>query len=230
MDAELATLAEDTMAYLLPSPSFTPLERDGYVYVAGPRAGWVVRIRRVDIDAVRAEAQERGAARVEWWLGPSSPPTAEAELLAAGFARDEVPTLTGMTCAEAPPAVPDVEIRPATPDEVTATEQAVWGGEPSPPPAPNDVEHHFAALVEDQLAGTARAVDTPEAVALMGGVVLPAFRRRGVYRALVRARWDHAVARGTPVLVVQAGDMSAPVLDGLGFVRHCELRLYVDAR
>jgi DNA-directed RNA polymerase subunit N (RpoN/RPB10) len=45
----------------------------------------------------------------------------------------------------------------------------------------------------------------------------------------VHARWDHAVARGTPCLVVQAGSLSAPVLDGLGFRRHCELRLLVDA-
>ncbi|HEV2590911.1 MAG TPA: GNAT family N-acetyltransferase [Gaiellaceae bacterium] len=226
MTPTLGQLAEDTMAYLLPSPSFTPHQRDGYVYVAGPRAGWVVAIRRVDIEAVRAEA----VGRTEWWLGPSAPPDAEAQLVAAGFVRDEVPTLTGMTCATPPPDVPGVEVRTATPAEVAATEQAVWGSEPSPPPAPNDVEHHFAALIGGELVGTARAVDTATAVALMGGVVLPEARRRGVYRALVRARWEHAVARGTPTLVVQAGEMSAPVLDGLGFTRHCELRLWVDVR
>jgi hypothetical protein len=49
-----------------------------------------------------------------------------------------------------------------------------------------------------------------------------------MYRALVRARWDHAVARGTPLLVVQAGPMSAPVLDGLGFERHGQIRLFAD--
>jgi hypothetical protein len=36
------------------------------------------------------------------------------------------------------------------------------------------------------------------------------------------------VARGTPLLVVQAGRMSAPVLDSLGFVRHGEIRLFAD--
>jgi hypothetical protein len=30
------------------------------------------------------------------------------------------------------------------------------------------------------------------------------------------------------VLVVQAGPMSAPVLDALGFVRHGEIQLYCD--
>jgi GNAT superfamily N-acetyltransferase len=58
--------------------------------------------------------------------------------------------------------------------------------------------------------------------------VLPEARGRGIYRALVRARWDHAAARETPLLVVQAGRMSAPVLDSLGFVRHGEIRLFAD--
>jgi GNAT superfamily N-acetyltransferase len=65
-------------------------------------------------------------------------------------------------------------------------------------------------------------------VALMGGDVLPSARRRGVYRALVHARWEHAVARGTPLLVVQAGHMSEPVLKGLGFRAHGVLELFVD--
>jgi GNAT superfamily N-acetyltransferase len=65
-------------------------------------------------------------------------------------------------------------------------------------------------------------------VALMGGAVMPSARRRGVYRALVHARWQHAVARGTPLLVVQAGHMSEPVLAGLGFRSHGVLRLLVD--
>ena len=62
----------------------------------------------------------------------------------------------------------------------------------------------------------------------MGGAVLPEARGRGVYRALVRARWDHAVERADTPLVVQAGAMSAPVLAGLGFERHGEIRLFVD--
>ena len=62
----------------------------------------------------------------------------------------------------------------------------------------------------------------------MGGDVAPSARRRGVYRALVHARWEHAVARGTPLLVVQAGRMSAPVLTGLGFQSHGMLQLFVD--
>jgi hypothetical protein len=43
-------------------------------------------------------------------------------------------------------------------------------------------------------------------------------RGRGVYRALVRARWDAAVAHDTHALTVTAGRMSRPILERLGFV------------
>jgi predicted N-acetyltransferase YhbS len=86
----------------------------------------------------------------------------------------------------------------------------------------------LAAEIDGRIAGIGRAVDFDAGVALMGGAVLPELRGRGAYRALVRARWDHAVARGTPLLVVQAGAMSAPVLGRLGFVPHATLKLYVD--
>ena len=76
--------------------------------------------------------------------------------------------------------------------------------------------------------GFGRAIDMAEGAALMGGAVLPSARGRGVYRALVHARWEHAAGRGTPLLVVQAGRMSAPILAGLGFESHGEIRLYAD--
>ncbi len=90
------------------------------------------------------------------------------------------------------------------------------------------VVHHYAAFLDDQLVGFGRAIDMETAVGLFGGAVLPEARGHGVYRALVRARWEHAVARGTPLLVVQAGDMSAPVLSGLGFQSHGRIQLLVD--
>jgi len=50
-----------------------------------------------------------------------------------------------------------------------------------------------------------------------GGGTRPEHRGRGAYRALVRARWDAAVERGTPILTVGAGAMSRPILERLGF-------------
>jgi hypothetical protein len=58
--------------------------------------------------------------------------------------------------------------------------------------------------------------------------VLPEARGHGCYRALVRARWDDGVARGTPALVVQAGAMSQPILEGLGFEPVATMHVLVD--
>ena len=66
------------------------------------------------------------------------------------------------------------------------------------------------------------------AVSLFGGATLPEARGRGAYRALVAARWEDAVARGTPVLVTQAGRMSQPILAQLGFRAVCEIRILLD--
>jgi GNAT superfamily N-acetyltransferase len=62
-----------------------------------------------------------------------------------------------------------------------------------------------------------------------GGVTLPAFRGRGIYRALVRARWDDAVRLGAGALVVNAMvDTSYPILARLGFRAVGRIRLLAD--
>jgi GNAT superfamily N-acetyltransferase len=64
---------------------------------------------------------------------------------------------------------------------------------------------------------------------LAGGVTLPAFRGRGIYRALVRARWDDAVRLGAGALVVIANvDTSYPILERLGFQAAGRVRLLAD--
>jgi len=54
---------------------------------------------------------------------------------------------------------------------------------------------------------------------LFGGSSLPEHRGRGHYRALVAARARHALAHGARALTVDAGPMSAPILERLGFER-----------
>jgi len=223
-----AELAEDTLAYLLPSPMFRPAARDGYVYVEGAAAAWVARVRRVDVAAVRTEARATGARRVEWWLGPSAPRSAADELLAGGLVAGDPPVLTALTLDREPPGPGSVAVRTADPEEAARVEQEVWGGDLSPAAEASPVVHNFAAIVDGAVAGVARAVDMAGGVALMGAVVLPAFRGHGAYRALVHARWRHAAARGTPLLVVQAGPMSSPILERLGFARHGDVHLLVD--
>jgi GNAT superfamily N-acetyltransferase len=75
----------------------------------------------------------------------------------------------------------------------------------------------FVALVEGEIVASAGAHFGRTAVHLSGADTHPDRRGRGAYRALVRARWDAAVERGTPALAVSAGEMSRPILERLGF-------------
>jgi hypothetical protein len=74
-------------------------------------------------------------------------------------------------------------------------------------------------------------VPSDRGVFLIAGSTAPWARRRGLYRALVRTRWDYAVARGTPALVTQAvPDTSYPILKRLGFEDVCTIRRLDDRR
>jgi len=238
-------LAENTGMYLLPRPSYETVVTDDYTYVAGPNNAWVLGIQEPNVDWARDESRRRGIKLVEWWVGWSTPPSLVDELLSLGLVPDDEPVLTGMTSAKEPPAAPDIDVRPIetaaqfleaiavdwevwqTPEDERTKRRAIEVGRFDAEHAAGTA-HHWAAYDAGRPIGFGRGVDMEDGVALMGGAVLPEARGRGVYRALVRARWDHAVARGTPLLVVQAGPMSAPVLDGLGFERHGEIRLFAD--
>ena len=250
MEATRAELAENTAAHLLPRPTFETVDCGDFVYIAGLRNATVHRLRTADVAAAlawtREESRRRGLREVEWWLGWSAEPTdALEQLLELGLAPDDVPTLTGMTCSVAPPEVGDVEVRRVeTAAEYEATIEIDWEVwqltakereerrvleiERWEPIHRSGVVHHYAAFVDGERVGFGRAIDMEGAVGLFGGAVLPEARGRGAYRALVRARWEHAAERETPLLVVQAGAMSGPVLTRLGFESHGEIDLLVD--
>ena len=86
----------------------------------------------------------------------------------------------------------------------------------------------FIASLDGQVVGTAAAVLGNYGINLFAAGVLPDARGRGVYRAMIRARWDLAVERGTPALTVQAGQMSRPVLESAGFSFIAAARMYVS--
>jgi GNAT superfamily N-acetyltransferase len=75
----------------------------------------------------------------------------------------------------------------------------------------------FIVILDGEIVASAGAHFGRAAVHLSGAGTRPDQRGRGAYRALVRARWDAAVERGTPVLTVSAGEMSRPILERLGF-------------
>jgi GNAT superfamily N-acetyltransferase len=246
----LAQLAEDTATYALPRPSFELVDRGDLVYEAGARRGTVQRIRLGDVETAvewaRAESRRRDHSVLEWWVGWSATPTDVADqLLALGLVPDDVPVLTGMTSETEPPPAAHVEVRLVTTideqlaalevdwevwqlDQTERAQRRAWERERFESILQCGAVHHFAAVLEDTIVGFGRAIDLEGGVGLFGGAVLPEARGQGVYRALVRARWEHAVTRSTPLLVVQAGDMSRPILAGLGFVGHGQIRLFKD--
>ncbi|MGZ4290774.1 MAG: GNAT family N-acetyltransferase [Gaiellaceae bacterium] len=220
MQPTTAELAEDAAVHLLPRPGFELIDRGEFVFEAARHRASVQRLRLGDVVSAvawtRAECARRGIERCEWWVGWSATPAGLAQrLLELGLVPDdEEPTLTGMSADREPPAAEHVEVRRiGTLDEQLAALEVDWDvwGLPEPERAsrrayeherfdPRGTVHHFAAYADGRPVGFGRAIDMDAGVALMGGAVLPDARGHGVYRALVHARWQHAVARGTPLL------------------------------
>ena len=65
---------------------------------------------------------------------------------------------------------------------------------------------------------------------LFGGVTLPEFRGRGLYKATVARRAELARERGYRWLYVDALPTSRPILERLGFVKLTTTRPYVIPR
>jgi GNAT superfamily N-acetyltransferase len=156
--------------------------------------------------------------------------TQEAELRALGC-RDQDPPITSYVTALAtvtpPPEIDGIEVRRVTSYEEFLVGLDVSSRGWSTPPERDPCEAwkrrsrrpggEWVAFLHGDPVAYAGAMAGPRGLFLTGGVTLPEARGRGAYRALVRARWDDAVARGTPALVVHAEDASRRVLERLGF-------------
>ena len=85
------------------------------------------------------------------------------------------------------------------------------------------------ATVDGEPAGSAGLTLFPPLGAIInGGAVRPKFRGRGVYRALLAGRLEMARDAGAAGLAVWGGNMSAPILAGLGFQTVGWRRFYLD--
>lgn len=85
------------------------------------------------------------------------------------------------------------------------------------------------AYVDGKPAASAAVFWSSRTAQLLGAVVLPEFRGRGIYRALVAKRAELAVERGVELLTTHAREhTSAPILLGLGFRELCRLTMMLD--
>ena len=212
-----------------------------------------VRVHEDEVEALVAETREwiRPGKAIAWWLDPGTQPQDLRErLLAAGL---EVPArgdmMHALACVEPPPPGPaDVEIRRVEVfDDWLAATQVMWDAFATPQQERAAQQPHlrgeleaslaagvpvtFLASVDGRPAGVGRSVYSDRGVFLIAGSVAEWARGRGVYRALVRARWDDAVARGTPALVTEAlADTSYPILKRCGFEDVCTIMRLKDPR
>jgi GNAT superfamily N-acetyltransferase len=214
-----------------------------------------VRTTVADLDAtieeVRALLRERGVKANVWHVGPSSQPHDLAPLLRArsfvpaSHAPYE-PTMTLMALVRPPRPNPNaaVEVRMArTLEEYVAglevmlgafnasvEEGAAWRAAAPTLWETQDGDDRFThvAFLDGRLVGAGFSVGGATGILMGGGGVLPLVRGRGVYRALLAARWAEAERLGKQGLVIQAGAMSRPILERCGFEVVGELHLFDD--
>lgn len=198
------------------------------------------------VEATRAIAREHEKDTIAWWIAPEHDAYAPG-LEALGIVNADTPGFeaveNGMALVEAPAGdrVEDVEVRlvETFEDYVAGSKVLVeCFGTPEQPEEvmrkrwdeyiADDVGRAFIAVVDGQAVGNAFVAFAPVGLNLFGGSVLPGARGRGVYRALLFARWDFAVERGTPALTVQAGRMSKPICERMGFEFVDASRVFVD--
>jgi predicted N-acetyltransferase YhbS len=193
-----------------------------------------------------------GEREITWWLGPSAQPHDIRErLLRAGLAepQDRVSWLTAVALTDEPRGfAPGIEVRRVeTYADFVAAREVQWEAFDTPTERRAAYQRRlradyeesqavgipvdFVALLDGRPAGTARSLPSSRGVFLIAGATAPWARGRGLYRALVRARWDDAVERGTPALVSHANPATSyPILRRLGFEDVCEIARVEDVR
>jgi hypothetical protein len=212
-----------------------------------------LRVDESELDDVIAFVHELVPAhkRQAWWIGPSARPENIVELLQARAFRPapDGPECRAMTLTTEPPETPaGIDVRRVqTYDDFVASREVQWDAFATPEERREQQRPHmrnefdeamengtpltFIARLDGEPAATGMALPSARGVFLIAGSVAPWARGRGLYRALVRARWDYAVERGTPALVTEAlVETSYPILQRLGFTEVCTIRRLEETR
>ena len=221
-------------------PNDERIESDRYTLCMGLGETWNTvqrqRFRAEEADEVLKEVRSllrsRGRGSTQWEVGSSAePPNLVALLLARGLVHDKDPYAVALLLTEAPPpsALGIVARRVETFEEYAAANAVQWQAFETPQ---DEVAEARALLpqrwresssimhavwLDGEIVGAGTCAPTSHGLLLYGGATLSRARGRGAYRALLRARWDEAVARGAPALITQGGSMSRPILEHLGF-------------
>jgi len=227
-----------------PLPDVRVIERPGWLQIITPSvtSGGLneVMFSALDegdadavIDATIGEYRALGL-KFRWSVPPGSAPADLAERLTRrglegswgrGMARS-----TSAPPRLDDPAIAIVEVDAATLEVFSTVMARGWEIDAGPIieinrlvlAGPRCRHHMFLAYRRGEPVATASYIAFSRSAYLIGGVVLPAHRGRGLYRALVAARLDHARARGIELATSHARESSsAPILERMGFDTIC---------
>jgi GNAT superfamily N-acetyltransferase len=250
---EQVALAEEPGLWLPDEPARMVFHGVGFSFVQHGRSAWVHRLRLPEdddevqrvVNHVDAILSIRDLREATWWLGELTTPGYLADyLLELGLEPDDPPEMRSLTIAKAPVGGTELEVdvrRASTFEEMLQALEIDWEAfgiaeeererrraearEAWPRYQLDGTLSAYVAFVDGEPVGFARDVFTRHGVVMLGGATLPEARGRGVYTALVLARWQHAAERGARRLVVSAGPQSAPILEHLGFEPMGRVRL-----
>jgi hypothetical protein len=237
--------------------SFSPLgeneeriETGRYTLCIGAGSTWnTVQRQRFPLEElddvlaeVRAALRERGRTQTQWEVGSSAPAGLVDALVERGVEPEKDPYAVALVLTSEPPAAgPELTARQIESlEEMEAAMAVQWEAFEA---SPEEIEEargllpgrfrqklylRHAVWLDGEIVSTGTAAPTEHGLLLYGGATKPSARGRGAYRALIRARWDDAVALGTPALITQGGSMSRPILERLGFERVGEVHMLLD--
>jgi GNAT superfamily N-acetyltransferase len=152
---------------------------------------------------------------VEWKYYSHDGPELRERLVAAGLEPDDEETVVVAEAASIAPPPEDVELR-IVDEEFVDLAASVFGDRFDLPERAVAV----VAVVDGKPVSGGR-IDFEEGVefaGLFGGITLPEYRGRGLYRATVAKRAELARERGYRWLYSDALPTSRPILERLGFV------------
>jgi hypothetical protein len=194
------------------------------------------------LEEVRQLLRERGRTRTQWEIGSEARPSNLVELLLyRGLIRDSEPSATAMRLsAEPPPPAYGLRVaRVETFEDYVAATEVQFEAFGTPPELleeqrawvretwHSDARLMHAVWLGGELVGAGTCAPTPHGLALFGGATRRRARGHGAYRALISGRWAEARARELPALLTQAGAMSRPILERIGFeaIGHIDMLL-----
>ena len=192
------------------------------------------------LDAVRSQVTFfRNLRRnFEWKFLDYDLPTDLPELLdAEGFVKNRVESVMALEAKAAGPVteIPGVRIEEINQvagfQAIKTVEEAVWGGDASSlvsslqreKAASPDVLRIFVAYADTQAVACAWLRMDRCFGLLLGGSTLPDWRGKGIYRQLVYKRMKIASEKNLRFVATDAGSMSAPILEKIGFAKVAEV-------